>query len=405
MTHVKLRRLSGKKTLVLLLLVLLAALLWWRLAMLADQAKAAHRQPPVVVVAATARAQDMPIYLTALGTITPTNTVTVHSMVTGQLQQLGFVEGQNVRAGQMLAQLDPRPYQAALTQAEGQLVHDKALLANARIDLVRYQTLLAQNSIAQQQVATQQALVKQYEGTVQTDAGSVASAKVQLIYTRITAPLSGRAGLKQVDIGNIVHTSDTNGVVVITQMQPATVVFSIPEDDLDQVIPSLTAGKKLAVEVWDRDNQHKLSDGVLAAADNLVSATTGTVNLKGQLPNSADNLFPQQFVNVRLYTEVRKNAVVIPAAAMQRGQPGTFVYLIRPDHTVAIRVIVPGPIVGDQLIVQSGLAIGDRVVTDGIDRLHNGAHVILASAAGKEDAGQGGRPHGHHKHQKAASGS
>jgi multidrug efflux system membrane fusion protein len=393
---------TRKKPLILIPLILIVAgLIWWRLASVSADASQRGKQPPAVVGAAVATRRDMAIYLTALGTVTPNNTVTVHSLVNGQLMKLGFVEGQEVKTGQLLAQIDPRPFEVALTQAQGQLAHDQALLNNAQTDLVRYHTLLAQNSIPEQQVTTQEALVKQYQGTVMMDQGSVANAKLQLSYSRITAPLSGRVGLKQVDLGNIVHTSDANGVVVITQMKPATVVFSIPEDDLGQVLPSMKTHQTMPVEVWDRGNQHLLTKGELTAADNLVSSTTGTVNLKATFKNEDDALFPNQFVNVRLCTTIQKQAVVIPLAAMQRGQPGTFVYLIQPDNTVALRVIVAGPAEGDQLIVTSGIAAGDRVVVDGVDRLHNGSHVIVAGAQGKSGAAQGQQ--GQHHHRKAAS--
>jgi len=399
MTRPNLRSLRGKKPIVLLVLLLLLGFLVWRLTLGNGGADARKgKQAPTVVTAVAASLRDMPLELTALGTVTPNNTVTVHSMITGELQRIGFVEGQMVKAGQLLAQIDPRPYQVQLAQAQGQLLHDQALLANARLDLARYRALLTQNSIAEQQVATQDALVKQYLGTVATDGAAVDNAKLQLTYCRISAPVSGRVGLKQVDLGNIVHTTDTNGVVVITQMQPTNVVFSVPEDNLGQILPALGAHQTLPVEAWDRENLHKLADGRLLAVDNQVSSTTGTVALKAVFTNDDNTLFPQQFVNIRLQTEVRKNAVVIPLAALQRGQPGTFVYLIQPDHTVALRVIVPGPSVGDQLLVNSGLVAGDRVVVDGVDRLRDGARVVLAGAqTSPPDSAAAKGQHRHHK--------
>jgi multidrug efflux system membrane fusion protein len=381
------------------LLLLLTALVWWRIA--ATRAAAQNQRgkfAPQVISAVQAVTRDMPLYLNALGTVTPNNTVTVHSMVNGQLQRIAFVEGGMVKAGQLLVELDPRPYQVQLAQAQGQLLHDQALLANAQIDLTRYQTLQAQNSIAEQQVAAQASLVKQYQGSVITDRAAVDNARLQLVYCRISAPVSGRVGLKQVDLGNIVHSSDANGVVVITQMQPTNVLFSIPEDDLSQVLPALNAHQPLLVEAWDRGNLRKLAEGKLLTADNQVSASTGTVALKAVFSNADNILFPQQFVNVRLRTEVRRNAVVIPLAAMQRGQPGTFVYLVKPDHTVSLRVIVAGPTSGDQLIVNSGLVAGDRVVLDGVDRLREGARVILAGGPGAAPAAGAAAWKGKHHH-------
>lgn len=358
-------------------IVLLGA--WWRHAAAADAARQ-HARPAQVVTAAVAGEREMALYLTALGTVTPLNTVTVHSRVDGQLQRLAFSEGQEVRAGQLLAELDPRPFEVQLTQAQGQLARDQALLANALLDLNRYRTLLAQNSISAQQVATQEALVGQYRGTVASDRGAVASAKLQLSYSRVTAPVSGRVGLKQVDLGNIVHASDSNGIVVITQMQPATVVFAIPQDQIGRVLPALRANASLAVEAWDRENKTRLAVGRLLTVDNLVDSSTGTVKLKAVFENHDNALFPNQFVNVRLRAEVRPHALVIPLAAMQRGQPGTFVYLIKPDQTVTIRVIKAGPSQDDALIVESGLKAGDRIVLDGVDRLKEGAHVSVANA-------------------------
>jgi len=394
MTNPILKRVRANKRSLLILLLLLLGIIWWRYSSMSNKTTD-KRNKAQVVTETTVSEREMALYLTALGTVTPNNTVTVHSRVDGQLQRLGFSEGQEVKAGQVLAELDPRPFEVVLTQAQGQLARDMAQLSNAELDLTRYRTLLAQNSISAQQVATQQALVGQYRGTVASDRGSVASAKLQLSYSRVTAPVSGRVGLKQVDLGNIVHASDTNGVVVITQMQPANIVFSIPEDQLNSVLPALRAKQKLPVEAWDRDNQHKLTDGQLLTVDNQVDTTTGTVKLKAVFNNQDNALFPNQFVNVRLRTEVRPHALVIPLAAMQRGQPGTFVYLIKPDKTVTIRVIKPGPSEGDQLIVNGGLVAGDRIVLDGVDRLREGASVTLAG-----NAAAGSKPHHRAKQPK-----
>lgn len=361
---------------VLLGLLLIGVLIAWRV-IGAHDGKRGRPAPQVVTVATVAR-QDVALYLTALGTVTPNNTVTVHSRVDGQLMRIGFVEGQTVRAGQMLAELDPRPFQAALTQARGQLARDQALLANARLDLARYRALQADSAVSKQQYDTQAALVAQYEGTVTADRGAVESARLQLEYSRITAPVSGRVGLKQVDLGNIVHASDTNGVVVITEMQPAHVVFSVPEDQFSGILPGLRADTPMPVEAWDRENRRVLARGRLKTADNQVDTSTGTVKLKAVFDNRDDALYPNQFVNVRLGTEVRKQALVVPLAALQRGQPGTFVYLLRPDDTVELRVVSPGPAQGDRLIIEQGVQAGDRVVVDGVDRLRNGAKVMVA---------------------------
>lgn len=366
--------------------VLLVGLVRWRQAA-ADNGKR-DRHPPQVVTVTQVATRDMALHLMALGTVTPNNTVTVRSRVDGQLMRLNFAEGQQVKAGQLLAELDARPFQAQVEQARGQLAHDEALLQNAQLDLTRYRTLLEQNSIAEQQVATQQALVRQYRGTVAADRGTLANARLQLTYTRITAPVSGRVGLKQVDMGNIVHASDTNGVVVITEMQPSSVVFAIPADRLDEVLPALNAGRTLPVEAWDRDNRTRLADGQLMTADNQVDTATGTVKLKARFANRDNALFPNQFVNVRLQTTVRQGARVIPTAALQRGTPGSFVYLVKPDNTVSLRVVTPGPAEGDWQIVEQGLKPGDRVVLSGVDRLRDGARVVVAGAGG------GGQAHG-----------
>lgn len=377
-------------------IVLLVGLVRWRQAA-ADNGKR-DKHPPQVVTVAQVATRDMALHLVALGTVTPNNTVTVHSRVDGQLMRLNFTEGQQVKAGQLLAELDPRPFQAQVEQVQGQLAHDEALLQNAQLDLTRYRTLLEQNSIAEQQVATQQALVRQYRGTVAADRGTLANARLQLTYSRIAAPVSGRVGLKQVDQGNIVHASDSNGVVVITQMQPSSVVFAIPADRLDQVLPALNAGRALPVEAWDRDNRTLLAQGQLMTADNQVDTTTGTVKLKARFANRDNALFPNQFVNVRLETTVRQGALVIPAAALQRGVPGSFVYLVKPDNTVSLRVVTPGPAEGDWQIVEQGLKAGDRVVLSGVDRLRDGARVVVATAG----AAAGGAPHGRHGRRGAA---
>ena len=391
----------------LLLLALAAGGWWWSSHRPAATDAAAPKRGggPVAVAVAPVMQQDAPLQLGALGTVTATNTVTVHSRVDGQLMALHFDEGQLVQKGQLLAELDPRPFQAALTQAEGQLMRDQALLQNARLDLTRYQQLLAQNSIAKQQVDTQQALVAQYQGTVKLDQGAVATARLQLDYSRITAPLSGRVGLRQVDLGNIVHASDSNGVVVITQTQPINVLFAVPETSLGQVLAAARAAKgKLQVEAWDRDNRHKLADGELLAIDNQLSTTTGTVNLKARFANADAALFPNQFVNVHLQLGDQPNATVLPSVALQQGKVGSYVYTVNPDQTVSISKVKTGAVSGDNTIIEEGVKAGQKVVVDGLDKLREGAQIKVIDRATQSAADGNGKGKGRGK-PHAASGS
>ncbi len=320
---------------------------------------------------------DMPIALSALGAVTPLAMVTIKTQINGQLVEVAFKEGQIVNKGDFLAQIDPRPYQVALAQAEGQLAKDQALLKNAEIDLARYRTLVAQNSVARQTADTQAALVEQDRGIVQADQAQVDTQKLNLTYCRIVAPVGGRVGLRQVDPGNYVQTSDANGLVVITQLQPISVIFTLPEDNLPAVLKRLNAGAALAATAFDRTGATKLETGTLATVDNQIDPTTGTVKLRATFDNKEQILFPNQFVNIRLLVDTLHDASIVPLAAIQRGAPGTFVYLVKPDDTVAAQPVSLGPNDTQNVAITKGLTPGQVVVTDGADRLKDGAKVRL----------------------------
>ena len=330
---------------------------------------------PINVVATRAGRGSIGVYFAGLGAVTPIYTVTVRSRVDGELMSVNYREGDMVKKGDVLVEIDPRPYQAALTEAQGVLLRDQAALENARIDLLRYQTLIKTKAIPEQQLATQQATVKQDEGIVKADEGALANAQVNVDYTTIAAPIAGRVGLRLVDPGNIVHSTDSNSLVVITQMDPISVLFTVSEDQLPEVVQKNHAGKKLPVEAWDREMKNKIAQGVLTTIDNEIDQTTGTVRLRATFDNKKGALFPNQFVNARLLVETHRNAVLLPTAAIERTSSATFVFLVQPDSKVTMRNITVGVTEGDQSEITSGLNPGDEVVMSGADKLEEGSKV------------------------------
>jgi multidrug efflux system membrane fusion protein len=335
---------------------------------------------PVPVVVAKVTRSSIPVYLNGLGNVTAFYTVTVKSRVDGQIMKVDFNEGDLVHEGQVLIEIDPRPYQVQLEMAEGTLARDQALLNNSKLDLQRYQTLLAQDAIPKQQLDTQTALVAQYEGNIKQDMANIDSAKLNLTYAKVTAPITGVVGLRQVDPGNIVHASDTNGMIVITQLQPIAVLFTIPEDSLPQVTQKLRAGAHLPVDAYNRDNSKKVASGMLVTLDNQIDSTTGTSKLKAVFANTDNALFPQQFVNIRLLVETLGNQQVVPNVAVQNGQQGSFVYVVDEDSTVHLKTVQVGITTETSSQILSGISDGDRVVVDGTDRLIEGARVRVRKA-------------------------
>jgi membrane fusion protein, multidrug efflux system len=337
----------------------------------------------VPVVAAAARRGEMPVYLDGLGSVLAFNTVTVRTRVDGQVDKVAYTEGQIVKEGDLLIQIDPRPYQVQLEQAEAQLAHDEALLANANLDMERYRVLLDQQAIPKQQYDTQDATVKQYAATIKTDRASIDNARLNLVYAHITSPLTGRIGLRLVDQGNMVHATDATGLAVITQLQPIAVIFNIAEDRLPQVTKKMAAGQTLNVLAYDRDLKEKLAAGTLLTIDNQIDQTTGTVKFKAVFENKDLSLFPNQFVNARLLLETKHSATIIPTAAIQRKEATTFVYIVKDDNTAEVRNITTGTIEADEAQVDEGLEPGDKVVIDGIDKLQQGTKVNVRMAAGR----------------------
>ncbi len=326
----------------------------------------------VPVVVATAHRGDLPIYFNGLGTVTAFNTVTVRSRVDGQIVKINFTEGQNVKEGDSLVEIDPRPYQVQLEQAEGQLAKDQAQLKDMQVDYDRYQQLYKEGVVPKQQVDTQQAQVGTYEGAIKADKATIDNAKLQITYSHITAPISGRVGLRLVDIGNIVHAADTNGLLVITQLQPIAVLFSLPQDQLPDVVARMHTGKQLSVEAYDRDNTDKIATGKLLTIDNQIDTTTGTYKLKAVFDNSKNELFPNQFVNVHLLVDTKKNVVLVPTTAILRGSQGTYVYAVNAQNAVAVKNVTVAQTTGSVAGISTGLGDGDVVVVDGQDKLKDG---------------------------------
>ena len=366
----------------LLILAIIGAGVWYFPRPETQQKNAGRSQAgaPIPVGVAPVAKGDIPVTLSQLGTVTPLATVTVKTQINGYLTEVAFQEGQMVKKGDFLAQIDPRPYQVALEQAEGQFAKDQALLQNARIDLQRYNTLVAQNSIAKQTRDTQVSLVAQNEATVKSDQAQIDAQKLNLTYCHIISPVTGRVGLRQVDAGNYVQTSDPNGIVVVTQLQPISVIFTLPEDNLSEVFKRWHAGAVLPVTAYDRSGSVELDKGTLNTIDNQIDTTTGTVKLRAMFNNEQWVLFPNQFVNVQLVVNTLHDVDIVPSAAIQRGAPGTFVYVVKPDRTVAVEKVKLGPSDGQHIAILSGLEPGESVVVDGTDRLRDGAKVTLASA-------------------------
>ena len=361
----------------LILLAAIIALIWWFWPAKPEAQSGGRWRDggPVPVRVATVTQGDFPVELKALGTVTAYNTVNVRGRVEGELVKLLFEDGQRVKAGDLLAVIDPRPYEVALQQALGVLQENQAQLHNAESDLARYRGLYAEDSIAKQTLDTQQALVNQYRGVLKSNQAAVAEARLNLDFTQVRAPISGRLGLRQVDLGNLVSSADALPLVVITQTLPISLMFTLPEAELPAVLRQFRAGQRLRVEAWDRSEKLKLAEGQLDSLDNLIDTATGTVKLKARFENAEEMLFPNQFVNVRLLVETREQVLLIPSAALQFGARGTFVYVIDEHSKVQVRPIVAGPSNGQMTLIEEGVAVGERLVLEGTDRLRDGSLV------------------------------
>jgi membrane fusion protein, multidrug efflux system len=371
---------GGVKTMWMIVGLLLLGLLVWAIRP-GEQAQRGGRGGlggPMPVGVASAAKGNIAITLNALGTVTPLATVTVRPQVSGEILRIDFQEGQMVKAGDMLVEIDPRTYRAAYNQAVGQLERDKATLANAQVDLKRDQALYAQKAVSEQVLATQAALVRSTAATIKSDQALVESAAINLGYTKVRSPVDGRAGLRQVDVGNLIQAGQTTGVVVVTQLEPISVLFSLPEDNIDQVMSRVHSGATLSVDAYDRGQSIKLASGKLATVDNVIDPTTGTVKMRAMFDNTKGELFPQQFVNVRLLVNTLKQQTFVPASAVERGAQGAYVYVVQPDSTAAMRGVTLGPQDGDKVAILKGLNPGENVVTDGADRLRDGSEITVA---------------------------
>jgi membrane fusion protein, multidrug efflux system len=387
------RRVPRPVLLLALVAIVGAATWWWLSGPVRERPGRRPTEAATIVRLGTVTKGDMPVTLDALGTVTALSTVAVKTQISGKLTEVGFTEGQSVKKGDFLAQIDPRPYQAALDQAQGQLARDEALLAAAKIDLARYEKLMTQDSIARQQVDTQRALVLQDEAIVRSDKANVENAALNLNYCRIVSPSDGRVGLRLVDAGNYLQASDPSGVVIITQMQPMSVIFTLPQDTIPQFIKKLRAGERLSVLAFNRSSTTQLAAGSLSTLDNQIDVTTGTVRLRATFPNEDEALFPNQFVNIKLVVDTLRDATLVPSAAIQIGAPGAYVYVANANSTVSVRPIKVGPSGGERVAVLEGLAPGDNVVVDGVDRLRDGASIRVPEAAGSNPnaAGKSGK--------------
>jgi multidrug efflux system membrane fusion protein len=382
--------------------LVVGGIVWWSKQASAPQPNGGGRNAaPMSIVPGVAGKGDIGINLNALGTVTSLATVTVRTQISGYLNKIVFTEGMEVKKGDLLAEIDSRPYEATLAQAKGQLARDEALLKGAQVDLARYQDLAAKNAIPHQTLDTQVALVAQDQGTVEADRGTVRSAEVNVQYCHILSPLDGRVGLRQVDQGNYVTPGDTNGLVVITELQPISVLFTVPEDNLQTIAKRLQDGAALPASAYDRSGAGKIADGTLSTFDSQIDSTTGTIKLRALFPNEPRTLYPNQFVNVRLLVDTHKDVTTMPTAGIQRGVPGTFVYLINADDTVSVRVVQLGITEGDRVEVRSGLAPGDRMVIDGADKLRDGAKITVRTPADAGKAQAPDNPAGKRRHSEA----